>query len=73
MSTTTELAKVADEDIRYRGSNDHAIYIGIGITITVTWMAKWQLFLCLTCDVNECPHTRRVAKWMETHPIPEGF
>ncbi|MDP9201177.1 MAG: hypothetical protein M3P26_04500 [Gemmatimonadota bacterium] len=65
MSHASEVAQAPDEMIAIRGENSHAIYIGLGTKITVTWMGGYQLYWCATCNVNECEHTRRVKKWRE--------
>jgi hypothetical protein len=59
-----------DDEIRYRAANGHAYYIQIGPKTTVTWMPKYGLHWCATCNLNECAHTERVAEWQETHPPP---
>lgn len=67
MSHESELAKGADEMIELVGENDHAIYHALGRMITVTWMGRYRLYLCMKCKVNVCADTDRVQKWREAH------
>jgi hypothetical protein len=64
--------RLPDDAIEYRAANSHAFYLRLALTpaVTVTWMPKYGLHWCATCNLNECVHIKRVAEWQETHPPP---
>lgn len=49
--------------VKRTGANAHAEYFGVG-SVPVTWMAKYQLYACLKCRLNDCAHTRAVHKFV---------
>lgn len=65
MSEWKAVSQLGDEEIALAGENSHAMYYKIGKKVTVTWMPGYKLFLCLTCNLNECAHTKRLERWME--------
>lgn len=67
MSHALEVAATPDDTITVKGENESGIYYGIGKTITVKWRGLRDgpecQYVCLSCRVNECPHTRRIDKY----------
>lgn len=67
MSHAQAVAKADDDTITVKGENESGIYYGIGKNITVKWRGLRDgpecQYVCFTCVVNDCPHTRRIDKY----------
>jgi hypothetical protein len=67
MSHALDVARTPDDTITIKGENDSGIYYGIGKSITVKWRGSRdgpeRQYVCLTCCVNACEHTRRIDRY----------
>lgn len=74
MSHASKMKDIPDVRIRRTpreeiGITDYWLQPLKGRVVTVSHRESDSLpYICNTCHKNDCPHTKRIAKWREDHP-----